>query len=111
MTEKELQKAVIARARGLGWRVASFPKIQDVKGVWRTPVAADGKGFPDLLLVRDRVVAMELKTGTTPTTEQFTWLTAFRLAGIEAYVIRPADWESGLVTELLLSRREQTAAA
>jgi hypothetical protein len=46
-----------------GWRAAHFRPARTAKG-WRTPVAADGAGFPDLVLVRrTRIVAAELKSG------------------------------------------------
>lgn len=104
MREKEFQGEIVDRAHTLGWRVASFPRIQDARGQWRTPVGADGKGFPDLLLVRDRVVAMEVKIKSDLSDRQAMWLTAFRMAGCEAYVIRPADWDSGAVDAILRRR-------
>ena len=75
-------------------KVAHFPAIQDVRGTWRTPVAADGKGFPDLLLVRDRVIAVECKGEKEPVRrEQEAWLTAFRLAtpGAPDPQVQPSD--------------------
>ena len=47
MSERELQDAVIQLARLLGWRVAHFRPAMTTRG-WRTPVSADGAGFPDL---------------------------------------------------------------
>jgi VRR-NUC domain len=106
----DLQRGVIDLARRLGWRVAHFHAIQDNHGVWRTPVAADGKGFPDLLLVRDRVVAIEIKgKGDQLRPEQALWITAFRLADVEALVVTPKEWKSGAVEELL-SRRGKAPA-
>lgn len=61
MRESDFQRTVIEMAQHLGWRVAHFRPAQTEKG-WRTPVAADGKGWPDLVLVRDRVLFVELKT-------------------------------------------------
>lgn len=60
ISEKAWQSQVLDLARIFGWTVAHFRPAQTSKG-WRTPVAADGAGFPDLLLVRDRVLYVELK--------------------------------------------------
>lgn len=54
---------------------------------------ADGAAFPDLVLVRDRIIAAELKRSARekPTDEQQAWLDAFAAAGAESYVWRPDD--------------------
>ena len=64
-------------------------------GRYITPVAADGKGFPDLLMVRGkRGVAAELKSEKGRLTQdQEHWLLALGAAGIEVYEWRPADWD------------------
>ena len=49
MNEAEFQRMVIDMAHLFGWRVAHFRKVQ-THGRWMTAVAADGKGFPDLVL-------------------------------------------------------------
>lgn len=104
--EQDWQRDVIALARTLGWRVAHFRPAQTSKG-WRTPVSADGKGFPDLILVRDRVIAAELKNERNKVTpEQNAWLVAFRDAGVEAHVWRPDDLEAVMATLLHRERRE-----
>jgi hypothetical protein len=101
---RDLQRAIIDLARTLGWRVAHTPPIRTERG-WRTAVAADGKGFPDLLLVRDRVIAVEVKrTHDRQRPEQQVWLTAFRLAGCAAYVWTPSEWEDGTVASTLVER-------
>ena len=61
MTETELQAAVIEVAHLFGWRCAHFRPAMTKHG-WRTPVAADGAGWPDLLLCRERTIAVELKS-------------------------------------------------
>lgn len=71
---------------------------------WRTPVAADGKGFPDLVLVRDRIVVAEIKGSDRVKPEQRAWLDAFRLAGTEAYVWTPETWAAGEVERILRLR-------
>jgi hypothetical protein len=94
MTEKELQTGVIELARVLGWRCAHFRPAQTSKG-WRTPVGADGAGWPDLFLCRERVVALELKaTGGKLRPEQADWLRALLDAGQEVYVCRPSDLDA-----------------
>lgn len=86
-SEASLQSWVIEYARAHGWRVAHFRPAQTAKG-WRTPVEADGKGFPDLVLVRDGIVILaEVKSQTGPVRpEQRAWLEA---SG--AYLWRPSD--------------------
>lgn len=94
LTEAELQAHVIDLARMLRWRVAHFRPAMTKHG-WRTPVAADGKGFPDLVLVRDRVIFAELKSRTGRVgADQQAWLDAARAAGAEAHVWRPADLQT-----------------
>lgn len=64
---------------------------------WRTPVAGDGVGWPDLFLVRGRrSIAAELKTNTAPgpTEAQRAWLEALEAAGVETYVWRPRDLDT-----------------
>lgn len=89
MTEAQLQEAIIDTARLTGWLVAHFRAAKTSKG-WRTPVSADGKGFPDLVLVRGRVVYMELKDAKRKVTpEQEQWIRALLAADQEAYIVRP----------------------
>ena len=78
-TEEEFQCAVIDYAHFNGWKVAHFRKAMRKDGSYVTPVQADGKGFPDLLMVRQgRIVVAELKSmGRKPTLEQRAWLEAF----------------------------------
>jgi hypothetical protein len=104
---RELQKAIIELARRLGWKVAHTPPIATERG-WRTAVAADGKGFPDLVLVRDRVIVAEVKGDSDRLRpEQKQWLSAFRMAGIPAHVWTPQSWRSGEI-ERILKARSQT---
>ena len=103
MTEAQLQSAVIELAHVLNWRVAHFRPAMVGKR-WMTPVAADGAGFPDLVLARANVVAfVELKsTKGKPTPEQVAWLGA--LDGVNpAFVWRPIDWTDGSIEAWLRS--------
>jgi hypothetical protein len=50
-------------------------------------------GFPDLVLVRDRVIFAELKTaaGRVTPAQQY-WIQAIREAGCDCYIWRPENW-------------------
>lgn len=78
MSEADWQRLVIDAARAWGWRVAHFRAAQLGDGRWVTPVAADGAGFPDLVLVHARhavVAFVELKSETGDhRPEQRAWL-------------------------------------
>ncbi len=112
MTGKELQDAVVELARTLGWRVAHFkPVLAAYPGSakrWMTPVAADGKGFPDLLMVRERQLVVEIKGDKDRLRpDQNVWLSAFRTAGEPAVVWTPKDWGIDGSIEQELKRRER----
>ena len=101
MRGKELQKAVVDYAHAKHWAVAHFPAVETTRG-WRTAIAADAKGFPDIVAVRERVVVIEIKgDGDTVKPEQEEWLRRFRAAGADVYVVRPKDWLDGTVEEIL----------
>ena len=92
ITESEFLDQVLQYAALRRWRTAHFRPARTVDG-WRTAVAGDGKGFPDLLLCRERIVVAELKVGRNQLTgEQRQWLMWFEAAGIPAYTWRPDDW-------------------
>jgi hypothetical protein len=92
MSEADYQRRIIDAAHAHHWRVAHFRPARTERS-WVTPVAADGKGFPDLILVRDSVLAIEVKTAKgRVSSEQHEWLGAFAAAGVRAMVARPADW-------------------
>ncbi len=106
MTEKELLRAIVERAQSLGWAVARFDKVpvkypgQPLR--WLTPVSADGKGWLDLTLLRERVIAAEIKARQDsadrklPAAQQ-AWFDRWRIAGQTAVVWTPADWQDGTV--------------
>ena len=107
MREADLQRTVIDMAQTFGWRVAHFRPARTEQG-WRTPVAADGAGFPDLVLVRERVLFVELKSERGRTTpEQSGWLSDLQSAGAFAQVWRPSDLDA---IERLLRGRSADAA-
>ena len=80
--ESKFQEQVIEFAKLHGWRVAWFRPVRvqrkDGSIYYETPVGADGKGWPDLVLVRKgRIVFAELKAkGGKPSKEQREWLSA-----------------------------------
>ena len=94
MTEREFQGQVIEVAHLLGWRVAHFRPARTAHG-WRTPVAADGQGWPDLFMVRgNRSVAAELKSETGKLSDdQRLWLDSLEAAGVEVHSWRPDDFD------------------
>jgi hypothetical protein len=92
MKEAEFTRQVIQLAQLYGWRVAHFRPARTLHG-WCTPVAGDGAGFPDLLLLRETLLAVELKVGRNkPSAKQVEWLESLKRAGIFARVWTPADW-------------------
>lgn len=110
ITEAAFQQQVIALAKLYGWRVAHFRPAQNAKGEWRTPVAADGRGFPDLVLVRDKVLFAELKTSTGKLTrDQVEWGGALLKAGATWTRWRPEDWAT--IEATLRRAAEATGAA
>jgi len=94
MTEAQFQRRTIELARRLGWRVAAFRPAQNGRGEWRTPVQGDGKGWPDLVLVKgDRILFRELKRDRTYLEpDQKAWRDALLAAGADYAVWRPKDW-------------------
>lgn len=93
ISEAAFQAQVIHLAKLRGWRVAHFRPAQNSRGEWRTAVAGDGAGFPDLVLTRDRVIFAELKSETGRTSyAQDAWLSALQAAGAETYIWRPRHW-------------------
>ena len=82
VTERDFQQVVIEAARLAGWLVYHTHDSRRSE-----------PGFPDLVLVRDRVVYAEIKTEKAkPTAEQLHWLEALTAAGSECYIWRPDDW-------------------
>jgi VRR-NUC domain len=93
MTEKDWQATIIDLARLYGWLV--FHPYDSR----RSP-----PGFPDLCMVRERVVFAELKTQRGRLTlQQADWLDRLRHAGAETHVWLPEDYSE--VEQTLRERR------
>ena len=89
VTEAQLQAVVLEEAEFNGWE---HYHTHDSR--------RSNKGFPDLVLVRERVVYAEIKTMKGKLTkEQQHWQDILKYAGQEVYVIRPCDKD--LVTQIL----------
>jgi hypothetical protein len=93
--EHHFQAQVIELAHLYGWRVAHFRPARTEKG-WRTPVAADGVGWPDLILIRGReMIALELKSEKgrlSPAQEE--WRNALQhVETVNAFCWKPKHWE------------------
>jgi hypothetical protein len=115
VTEAELQACVIDLAHVYGWKVAHFRPAMTAKG-WRTPVGADGKGFPDLVLCKpgkdersefhrfsepSELMFVELKAKKGRLTlEQIDWLDWLGFHA-DAMVWTPAEWEDGTILKAL----------
>ena len=93
MTEAELQTEVLKLGKLYGWLTAHFRPAWTSKG-YRTPVQGDGKGFPDLVLVRPpRLIFVELKSmrGSLDK-DQRRWYGHFKgCPGAETYLWKPSD--------------------
>lgn len=130
MLEADLLGAVIDLAHLHGWLVAHFRPAQTVRG-WRTPVEADGAGFPDLVLAHAgarRLVFAELKRQDGKTDQrQERWLTTLEAvadlssangmhrplfpAPVMAVVWRPSDYLDGIIERVLRVSPAERAAA
>jgi hypothetical protein len=97
MTEAQFQQQIIDMAKALGWLVYHTHDSRRSE-----------PGFPDLVLVRDRIVYLELKTETgRMSLEQQQWVAALSAAGGTALVVRPSDMDA---IERALRRRVEEAA-
>lgn len=107
--ENDFQTQVLSLAKLRGWHVAHFRSVYDGNAKrWMTPLAGDGKGFPDLVLCRDRVIYAELKSKTGRLRpEQVVWVDKLRAAGQEVHVWKPADLDE---ISKVLNRRAITRA-
>jgi VRR-NUC domain len=103
--EASFMDAVLAVAKLAGWRTLHIRPARRADGSWRTPIGGDGKGWPDLTLVRPpRLLFAELKSETgTLRPEQREWLDVLRLLPqAEVFLWTPADWN--LLVEVLTGK-------
>ena len=92
-SERNWQETVTAAAAALGWSVYHTYDSR-----------RSAPGFPDLVLVRERILFAELKTEAGRTTPaQTAWRNAILAAAGEHYVWRPGDW---LEVQAVLRRRQ-----
>jgi hypothetical protein len=72
------------------------------RGQWRTAVAADGAGFPDLVLASaDGVAFVELKSAKGRLSErQKEWIAVLE-PHVDMMVWYPADWLDGTIERYL----------
>lgn len=93
ISEEQFQNQIIELAHLFGWHVAHFRPALTKRG-WRTPVSADGKGFMDLVLMRERIIYIECKRETGKLTdEQKAWRQWTLDAGGEYYLLKPHDFD------------------
>lgn len=94
-TETECYRTIIDTARILGWKVAHFRPAQNRRGHWQTPVAGDGAGFPDFVLVHPgagHVWYVELKADRGRLSrEQLDWGETLVRAGAMYRVVRVGE--------------------
>ena len=92
LSERDLKTLVLKAAQQFGWIVYHVPMATMRNG--------GGSGYPDLTLARDGEVQwMELKTQVGGlTAQQDYWSKVLP----RCHVIRPSDWYSGRVAELLV---------
>lgn len=92
VSEAEFQRTVIEALDLFGWEWLHCRRSIGRGG--RHVTATSVSGWPDLLCWRPgRVIALELKSDTGRVTpEQRRVLASLTAAGIDARVVRPADW-------------------
>ena len=94
-TEQAFLDWILHEAKKAGWKRAHFRAARTKKG-WVTPVSADGKGFPDVLLLKDkRLVVVEAKSESGKLSpSQYDWLEKFGRAKAEVFCWTPSDRET-----------------
>jgi hypothetical protein len=97
-SETSFETHFVAFARLHGWHCAHFRAVRvqraDGSFYFETPVAADGKGFPDWVLVRERVIFAELKKVSGRFSfQQREWASWLVIAKAEVYGWSPNNWE------------------
>jgi hypothetical protein len=108
MREDDLVRAIINALTRTGWRACHFRPAQTAGG-WRTAVQGH-TGFPDIIAVHPQrgVLVIECKSERGQLTDEQIarrqWFEAVedRYPGaIEYRLVRPDDWQSGMLDNLL----------
>lgn len=98
--EDDFLRQVITLAHLYGWKVAHFRHAMKKDGNYITPVQADGAGFPDLVLVRGRIIFAEIKSEKGKLSDaQKEWRDALENTGGEYYTWRISEWDE--IVEIL----------
>jgi hypothetical protein len=101
MNGKEISDGAVALARSKGYIAAHFSPAR-VRDSFITNYAYDSKGFPDLILVGPKMLAVEVKgDGDRISEAQEGWLAAFERAGVETLVLTSKGWRNGELDALL----------
>ena len=98
LSEEQLRRLAVEAAQNRGWLVdyhdTNAPTYQSINGIRRKLRSMGVPGRPDLILIRERVVWVELKTNKGRLTEyQKAFRDALVNAGQEYHLIRPRDWQ------------------
>lgn len=101
MNGKQLTDAAVELARSKGYLCAHFRPAPSRSG-YITPYSYDAKGWPDLILVGRKMLAVEVKgDGDSLRPEQRMWLDAFEKAGVQTLVLTSKAWRGGELEALL----------
>ena len=95
ISERDFQQQIIDIAHLYGWHVAHFRPAMTTHG-WRTPVSADGKGFPDLCMVKgNKLIFWEVKSEHGFLSgEQMKWIQLLNhVDGVVVGEVRHKDWD------------------
>lgn len=96
-----ISDAAVALAHTKGYIAAHFAPAR-VRDSFITNYAYDSKGFPDLILVGPKMLAIEVKgDGDKISDEQIAWLDAFEKAGVQTFVLTSKAWRAGELEALL----------
>jgi len=109
--EEDFQRKVLQLCKLLHLHTAHFRPALSRSGRYITPVAGDGKGWPDLTIVGPGgVLYRELKSATgSRTPEQRQWAEWLTEAGQDVAVWKPRDLESGRIQAELEAIRRPVA--
>lgn len=103
VAEADFQATLVGVARALGWRCVHFGVGWTSGRGWKTAARYDAVGWPDLIMVKNRLIAVECKaTDGRLSAEQQAWLDLLREAGIESYCWSAADWDQ--IHRVLMTR-------